>query len=183
MKKSERSDILDEGDRMPREYKFTNEQYDEVMNLLQTIKDAKLHKKLEVLQLRMEGYKYSEIAAITKYSASRASALVCIYAHDGISYFETEHRVGGNRRNISFEEESAMLAEFKEAARTGQIVSVSDIKSVFNEKSGHESGSGTIYTVLKRHGWRKVMPRSKHPKKASDEAIAASKKLTLESKK
>lgn len=151
--------------------------------MLQTIKDAKLHKKVEVLQLRMEGYKYSEIETITKYSASRASALVCIYVHDGISYFETEHRVGGNRQNISFEEESAMLAKFKEAARAGQIVTVSDNKAVFKEYSGHESGSGTIYTVLKQHGWRKVMPHSKHPKKASDEAIAASKKPALESKK
>ena len=31
--------------------------------------------------------------------------------------------------------------------------------------------------VLERHGWRKVMPRSKHPQKASDEAIEASKKI------
>ncbi len=29
--------------------------------------------------------------------------------------------------------------------------------------------------MLKRHGWRKVMLRTKHPKKADDEAIEASK--------
>ncbi|MCI8758540.1 MAG: winged helix-turn-helix domain-containing protein [Oscillospiraceae bacterium] len=39
-----------------------------------------------------------------------------------------------------------------------------------------------IYCVLHRHGWRKVMPRSKHPKKASEDEIAASKKLTLPSR-
>ncbi|MDE7249890.1 MAG: winged helix-turn-helix domain-containing protein, partial [Lachnospiraceae bacterium] len=33
-----------------------------------------------------------------------------------------------------------------------------------------------IYCVLKRHGWRKVMPRSRHPKKASEEVIETSKK-------
>ena len=31
--------------------------------------------------------------------------------------------------------------------------------------------------LLERHNWRKVMPRSRHPKKASDEAIEASKKI------
>lgn len=31
--------------------------------------------------------------------------------------------------------------------------------------------------MLERHGWRKVMPRSKHPQKASEEAIEASKKI------
>ncbi|MBR4040361.1 MAG: winged helix-turn-helix domain-containing protein [Clostridia bacterium] len=34
-----------------------------------------------------------------------------------------------------------------------------------------------IYYVLHRHGWRKIMPRSRHPKKASEEAIEASKNL------
>jgi len=168
---------------MAKGHQFTEEQHDEVMRLLKKTRGAKLHKKLEVLQLRMEGYKDSEIAAITKYSASRVSTLVCIYANEGIAYFEKEHRSGGNRRNISFQEESAMLAEFKESAKAGNIITVSDIKTAYNEKCGHESGSGTIYRILKRHEWRKVMPRSQHPKKASDEAIDASKKLTLESEK
>jgi hypothetical protein len=33
--------------------------------------------------------------------------------------------------------------------------------------------------LLARHGWRKVTPRGKHPDKASDEAMEASKKLKL----
>jgi hypothetical protein len=37
--------------------------------------------------------------------------------------------------------------------------------------------------TLKRQGWRSVMPRSRHPKKASEEAIEASKKITLDSEK
>lgn len=183
MKKIKGYGILDEGDKMPKAHEFTEEQHNEVMKLLKATRDAKLHKKLEVLQLRMEEYKNSEIAVITKISASRVSALVCIYAHEGISYFEKEHRVGGNRRNISFQEEAAMLGEFEESAKAGKIMSVSEIKAVYDEKCGHESGSGTIYTVLKRHKWRKVMPRSQHPKKANDEAIDASKKLTHGSKK
>lgn len=42
-------------------------------------------------------------------------------------------------------------------------------------KIGRETGNSYIYTMLKRHGWRKVMLRAKHPKKADDEAIEASK--------
>ena len=33
-----------------------------------------------------------------------------------------------------------------------------------------------IYFLLQRHKWRKVMPQSRHEKKASDEAIEAYKK-------
>ncbi|MGI6691142.1 MAG: winged helix-turn-helix domain-containing protein [Christensenellales bacterium] len=35
-------------------------------------------------------------------------------------------------------------------------------------------GHGTIYAVLERHGWRKVIPRPRHPKKASQEVVEAS---------
>ena len=62
-------------------------------------------------------------------------------------------------------------------AEMGQIVSVSEIKAVYQEAVGHDIGSAQIYHVLHRHGWRKIMPRSRHPQKASEEVIETSKKL------
>ena len=73
--------------------------------------------------------------------------------------------------------------EYEERAQAGQIVEVSEIKAAYEEKVGHRIGGGQIYRVLKRHDWRKVKPRSEHPKKASAEAIDASKKLTWRSEK
>ncbi|MCL2603811.1 MAG: winged helix-turn-helix domain-containing protein [Defluviitaleaceae bacterium] len=58
---------------------------------------------------------------------------------------------------------------------------LSDIKAAYQEKVVHRIGTAQIYYVLKRHDWRKVKPRSRHPKKASPEVIEASKKLTPES--
>ena len=163
---------------MPKKFQFTQEEHDKVIILLDKIDDANLHVKVDVLRLKMEGYKNKDIAAITRYSASRVSALVSTYVKAGLGYFEQENRKGGNRRNLSFEEEESFLAEFKEAASKGILVSVWEIRTAYNRRIGHASGLGTIYKILKRHGWRKIMPRSKHPKKASDEAIEASKKLT-----
>ena len=57
------------------------------------------------------------------------------------------------------------------------IVEVSEIKTSYEQAVGHRTGGSQIYYVLRRHGWRKVMPRSKHPKKASEEVIETSKKL------
>jgi transposase len=170
-------------EKMPKTHQFTGEQLREVENLQKITKNASLYKKLEVLRLRMEGYCNAEIAKITKYSKSRVSALCCIYANAGISYFKEEQRKGGNRRNISYEEEREMLAEFEDAANKGQLITIGEIKVAYDKKCGHETGSGTIYRLMARHKWRKVMPRSRHPKKASDEEILSSKKLTLESKK
>jgi len=52
-----------------------------------------------------------------------------------------------------------------EKAEAGQIAEVS-----YEEKVGHSIHSGQIYYVLKRHNWRKVKPRSRHPQKASPES-------------
>ena len=79
---------------------------------------------------------------------------------------------------LASEEESKLLDSFAEKAELGQIIEVKEIKAAYEEKVGHSIGGGQIYGVLARHGWRKVMPRSRHPKKADDEAIEASKKLT-----
>ena len=82
---------------------------------------------------------------------------------------------------MSYEEESALLEPFQKEAEAGQIVEVSEIKAAYQEAVGHSIGTAQIYYVLRRHKWRKVMPRSKHPKKADEEVIEASKKLTHES--
>lgn len=82
---------------------------------------------------------------------------------------------------MSVAEEAALLEPFKEAAKAGQIIETSEILRAYEKKLGCslEKDHGQIYRVLKRHGWRKIMPRSKHPNKASDEEIASSKKLKL----
>ena len=75
------------------------------------------------------------------------------------------------------QEEAALLEPFRERAEKGQIVEISEIKAVYEQAVGHTIGGGQIYLVLRRNNWRKVMPRSRHPKKASEEVIETSKKL------
>ena len=83
---------------------------------------------------------------------------------------------------MTIEEEAAFLEPYRKKAENGQIVSVAEIKAAYEQAVGHTIGRGQIYRVLHRQGWRKVMPRSKHPKKASEEVIETSKKLKPKSK-
>jgi hypothetical protein len=41
---------------------------------------------------------------------------------------------------------------------------VAQIQHTFEERLGHEVDDSTIYRLLNRHGWRKLMPRPEHPK-------------------
>ena len=78
---------------------------------------------------------------------------------------------------MSYEDEAKLLKQFKARAEKGQIIEISEIKEEYDKLLGRKTNPTLIYSVLHRYGWRKVMPRSKHPKKADDEVIEASKKL------
>ena len=80
---------------------------------------------------------------------------------------------------MSVAEEAALLEQFQKRAEQGQVLNTREIANAYEKAVGHPIGNSQVYRVLRRHGWRKVMPRSKHPKKVGDEVIATSKKLIL----
>ena len=98
------------------------------------------------------------------------------YREQGLEVF-IANKYGGNHRSLKEEQEREILERFEKAAEAGQVVTAQEIKRAFDEVIGKDTGRGYIYMLLERHGWRKAMPRSKHPKAASEEACEASKKL------
>ena len=162
-------------------YIFSEEDKKSIENARKSTRDKQQDKRLEVLELRCKGMTQKEIAEKTGYHRSHVSNLLKKYFEEGLSSIAEKH-YSGNRRNLSYEEEEAILAPFREKANRGEVVEVSAIETAYRDAVGHSIGGSQIYYVLHRHGWRKVMPRSRHPKKASEEVIETSKKLTPESK-
>ena len=78
---------------------------------------------------------------------------------------------------MSFEEEAAILAPFMERAERGEMVDIKESAAVYQKAVPHKVSDTQIFYVLHRHGWRKIMPRSRHPKKENEDAIEASKEL------
>jgi transposase len=168
---------------MPKRYHINDEQADEIKKARKENKDKNVEKRLKALLLHAAGKTREIIAQQTGFVKSYISELVAKYCNQGLSAI-TETHYPGNHRNLSYAEEEALLEPFRAAAQAGQIVDVGEIKRAYEEAIGHslENSHGQIYNVLHRHGWRKIMPRSKHPDKASEEAIEASKKLTKPSR-
>lgn len=163
---------------MPKTYKISTENVEEIKTTRKTIKDKNTDKRLYAVQLRGEGFTNQEIANKLDTSDQMVSHWVSVYAKGGIDVLLSKKRTG-NHRNLSVEEEKKLLADFTKQSESGQLIDLNELKSAYIKKVGHSIGGSQIYRVLKRHGWRKVMPRSKHPKKANDETIEASKKLKL----
>ena len=161
---------------MPKRNRISPEEVKEIEKARKANKDKTVEKWLEVLMMHAEGKKRWEIAEKTGYREQYVTELVGEYRRKGLSEF-AKKQYKGNRRNMSAAEEEAFLATYKKEAGEGHIIETSAIKAAYEEKVGHTIGGSQIYRVLHRHDWRKIMPRSRHPKKASDEAIEASKKL------
>jgi transposase len=80
---------------------------------------------------------------------------------------------------MTFAQEAEFLKQFEEMAENGQLVTVGPILEKYEEATGKKSNTTSIYRLLKRHGWRKLKPRRKHPKAASTEEQSRKKKLKL----
>ncbi len=162
-------------------YKFTDEERKTIEEARRKNRNKNVEKRLLALSLRASGMSSKQVAEKVGFHPAYITELISKFRKGGIGAL-VENHYPGNRRNLTFAEEEELLRPFKEQAEAGQLVSVSEIAEAYVEKVGHSIGSGQIYRVLKRHGWRKVMPRGQHPKKANEEAIEASKKLTRMSK-
>jgi transposase len=72
---------------------------------------------------------------------------------------------GGRRYGyMTVEQENQFLSEYFEQASHGGVLVVSEIKKAFEALVGQKVAKTTIYRMLDRHDWRKVMPRPRHPK-------------------
>lgn len=71
----------------------------------------------------------------------------------------------GGRRNtyLSWSEEKQIIDSFKQKAAKGQITTVKEIKLAYEQRVGFTVNKTTIYRLLERHEWRKIVPRPCHP--------------------
>jgi len=72
---------------------------------------------------------------------------------------------GGRRYGyMTVKQENQFLSQYFEQASHGGVLVVSEIKRAFEALVGHKVAKTTIYRMLDRHDWRKIMPRPRHPK-------------------
>ena len=124
------------------------------------------------LRLRIErAYPSEKIADIADCSYGLVKKVISDYGRAGLAGI-LRGTFGGNRRNFSLSEEEKLLEPFLKRAESGQILVVADIQKAYEEALGRNVPPSTVYRMLDRHKWRKVMPRPKHPKAKPEEQEA-----------
>ena len=121
-----------------------------------------------------------QIAEVVGYAPSYVRMVQSEYKKEGEKSFYFKEKTGNlMNKNLPLEEEAALISQFEEKSKTGALVEISEIHQAYcqavKEKSGKIPHKNSTYRMLKRHGWRKVMPRPKH-KKNDPAALEAFKK-------
>jgi transposase len=97
-------------------------------------------------------------------SKATVHAVISRYNRFGVAAIETPGKGGRRRQYLTLEEEKEFLAPFFAQAERGEIATVGQIWQAYAQRIGHEVDDSTMYRLLHRHGWHKVMPRPRHPK-------------------
>lgn len=151
---------------------FTKEQKSEILNAYKKSHNVWEQKRLLCLKLRAEkNMKASDISEIVGYKVVSVDKIISKYHKNGLTSILWKKKAG-NHRYLSTEKENEILKPFLEKAEKGQMLIVTEIKKAYEKEIGQEVPASTIYRMLERHNWRKIMPRSKHPKSNPEEQEA-----------
>ena len=150
-----------------------------VERLAERLKRADSHSEYQRIQCVLIratlGSSATEIAQLLGWSTATVHVMHSRWAREGEAIFEVGRRGGRRHQYLTQEQETALLAPFVERAEAGGMLVVADIQQAYQERTGRAVARSTVYRLLERHGWRKVVPRPRHPK-ADIAAQAAFKK-------
>jgi len=118
-----------------------------------------------------------EIAACTAVTSSMVHKTISEYNRFGPAAIETKGKGGRRHSYLTAEEERHFMENFVAQAQTGSIATAGDIKKAYEKQIGKKVHKTTIYRLLDRNGWRKVVPLPHHPQKDKQEQEAFKKTL------
>ena len=124
-------------------YRYTEADRAIISEAWKANKNKRAEKWLQAMELRASGMSSSEVAEATGFNAAYITQLTRKYREGGREAISGNH-YGGNRKNMTHEEEAALLEPFLEKAQKGQIVEVSAIKAAYEEKAGHTIGGSQM---------------------------------------
>ena len=109
-----------------------------------------------------------EIASCLAVSRSLVHKTISEYNRFGASSIETKGKGGRRNSYLTREEEHNFVDGFISKAKKGYIATVGEIKEAFEKLVGEKVHKTTIYRLLDRNDWRKIVPLPYHPKKDKD---------------
>jgi transposase len=112
--------------------------------------------------------KAEDIAKHCGVSKASVHQVISSYNRFGVAAVETAGKGGRHHDYLSVQEEREFLSPFFARAEMGELATAGEMKQAFEAQVGHVVPKSTIYRLLDRHGWRKLVPRPRHPQASAE---------------
>jgi transposase len=144
--------------------------------LLQQAKTKAEYQRVQAVWLRAAlGLSAPQIAQALGWQAQSVRRLHSDYLRCGEAVLQDKPKGGRHPANLTRRQEQELLAPFLAQVPAGGVLVVTPVQAAYEQAVGRPVHASVVYRALHRQGWRKIMPRPKHPK-ASEEAREAFKK-------
>lgn len=168
-----------EGAKMRRPIPISSARVDELVAFRETKWTGFEFQRFLCIWLRVEcGQTPAQIAETLGWHLNTVRATQQDFAHRGIEAIQEKSRGGRHNASMTVEEEAAFLNGFTERDGEGSLLVVAEVRRALETHLGKPIADSTIYRLLARHGWRKVVPRTFHPKQDPEAAQAFKKGVT-----
>lgn len=144
---------------------FFQEDAQHVLELLKKAKTKSEFQRIQCVWMRLKkNLSAPDIADLMGWNVSSVRRVHAQYYKHREKIFKGVSRGGRHRENLSKEEEKKLLNQFFDKAKDGGILVVSGIKLAYEREVGHKVPKSTVYRMLTRHDWQKIVPYRRHPK-------------------
>lgn len=126
----------------------------------QTIGFWRVQKWLIVYNALYFPRKSEEIAKHLAISKSLVNKTISEYNRNGASSIDTIGKGGRKNFYMTIEEETKFINSYISKAQQGLIITTGEIKEEFEKIIGKKVHKTSIYRLLARHNWRKLVTRS-----------------------
>jgi transposase len=148
--------------------------------LLPQMKTKAAYQRFQCVWLRATlGLSALQIAQALGWKPQSVRQLQSDYAREGEAVLWGKPTGGRRHAHFTAEEERALLAPFLEQAKAGRVLVMAPVQAAYEKALGRSVHPSVIYRALHRPGWRKIVPRPRHPK-ASEEVREAFQKVTAD---
>jgi transposase len=129
---------------------------------------AREHARVMCVRLLALGWEAQDVAEAVGLSRGSVYRRKAEYLSEGERTLSIDGWGGRRGGVLSSEQEAQFVAHFEDAARAGQLVTAAEMLAELERRCGESPNPSTLYRILARHGWRKVIGRPRHPQADSE---------------
>jgi transposase len=133
--------------------------------LLQQARSKAEYQRIQCVWMRAAlALSAAQIATALGWQADSVRHVQADYLRQGEVALVSKPKGGRHHQNLTREQEKEWLLPFLEQAEAGGVLVVAPVQAAYEQMVGRPVHHSVVYRALHRQGWRKIMPRPKHPK-------------------